>query len=192
MNAIKKVLSYIQAKRYRITYRRGVFIHPTFRSIGQPNIYVNENVVLHSNTLMDCGTNGTIICDCGVHINSFTRIEAENKVYLGKDVLIGPNVYISDRNHNYENINQPIIGQGYYSRGEVRMESGTWIGIHSAIVGNVRIGKNCVIGANTVITKDIPDYSVVVGNPARIIKTYNRGTNKWEKNRTGEIDGNSN
>jgi acetyltransferase-like isoleucine patch superfamily enzyme len=59
--------------------------------------------------------------------------------------------------------------------------SGTWLGTNAVVVGNVRIGRNCVIGANSVVTKDIPDYCIAAGIPAKIIRQYNLATNEWEK-----------
>ena len=56
----------------------------------------------------------------------------------------------------------------------------SWIGINSVIVGNVRIGKHCVIGANSVVNKNIPDYSIAVGSPAKVIKRYNFEKKEWE------------
>lgn len=56
---------------------------------------------------------------------------------------------------------------------------GTWIGTNAVIVGNVHVGKNCVIGANSVVTKDIPDYCVVAGVPATIIRKYDELSNSW-------------
>ena len=61
------------------------------------------------------------------------------------------------------------------------IDEDTWIGTKSTIVGSVHVGKHCIIGANSVVTKDIPDYCVVAGIPARIIKRYNFTTQQWEK-----------
>lgn len=130
---------------------------------------------------MDVADSGSIFIEQGSNINSYTRIESMNCVHIGKKVLIGPNVYISDRSHSYKDVTIPVMEQGYFSRGKVNIGSGTWLGIHAAVIGNVHIGENCVIGANCVVTKDIPSYSVVVGNPGKIIKRYNIKTNKWEK-----------
>lgn len=58
---------------------------------------------------------------------------------------------------------------------------GTWIGTNVVIVGNIHIGKNCVIGANSVVTKDIPDYSVAVGIPAKVIRKYDFEKKEWIK-----------
>ena len=63
----------------------------------------------------------------------------------------------------------------------VIIDEGTWIGTKTTIIGNVHIGKHCVIGANSVVTKDIPDYCVAAGIPAKIIKRYNFETNCWER-----------
>ena len=115
-------------------------------------------------------------CSLGVS----NHIAAVRKVVLGKYVLTANNVYISDNIHEYENINTPVMKQPIRFKSEVNIGDGTWIGENACIVG-ATIGKNCVIGANTVVTKDIPDFSVAVGNPARVIKQYNSETDRWEK-----------
>lgn len=114
-------------------------------------------------------------CSLGV----FNHIAAVKKVVLGKYVLTANNVYISDNIHEYENINTPVMKQPIRFKSEVYIGDGTWIGENACIVGAI-IGKNCVIGANSVVTKDIPDFSVAVGNPARVIKQFNCETDQWE------------
>lgn len=86
-------------------------------------------------------------------------------------MLLSPNVYITDCDHEYRNIDIPVIDQGIVQKGQkVLIGDGSYIGYNSVIVGNVKIGKHCVIGANSVVTKDVPDYCVAVGSPARVIK----------------------
>lgn len=80
-------------------------------------------------------------------------------------------MYITDCDHEYRDINVPVIDQGIVQRGQmVSIGESSYIGINAVIVGNVKIGKHCVIGANSVVTKDVPDYCVAVGSPARVIK----------------------
>lgn len=80
-------------------------------------------------------------------------------------------MYITDCDHEYRDINVPVIDQGIVQRGQmVSIGEGSYIGINAVIVGNVKIGKHCVIGANSVVTKDVPDYCVAVGSPAKVIK----------------------
>jgi acyl-[acyl carrier protein]--UDP-N-acetylglucosamine O-acyltransferase len=93
-------------------------------------------------------------------------------------------VYISDTNHIVENIEQPIAQQGLILDNSVVVEENCWLGINSVISGNLTIGRGSVVGANTIVTKDIPPFSVFVGNPGRIVKMYNPQTKLWEKTDT--------
>ncbi|WP_353887651.1 acyltransferase [uncultured Phocaeicola sp.] len=90
-------------------------------------------------------------------------------------------MYITDCDHEYRNVDIPITDQGIVQKGQkVSIGDGSYVGINAVIVGNVKIGKHCVIGANSVVTKDVPDYCVAVGSPAKIIKRYNLETQLWE------------
>ena len=80
-------------------------------------------------------------------------------------------MYITDCDHEYRNVDIPIIDQGIVQKGQkVSIGDGSYIGINAVIVGNVTIGKHCAIGANSVVTKDVLDYCVAVGSPAKVIK----------------------
>lgn len=115
-------------------------------------------------------------------IGNHSTISAYNEIIFGDSVLTGPHVFISDHNHNYDDPNIPVCEQGVKIKSGARIivDSGTWIGTNAVIVGNVHIGKNCVIGANSVVLRDIPDYSVAAGIPAKVVKKYNFVLGKWE------------
>lgn len=116
--------------------------------------------------------------NCGLgHLN---HIYATNRIVLEDSVLTADKVYISDTLHAYENPNIPIKEQEVRSPKEVIIGEGSWLGENVCIIG-ASIGKHCVIGANAVVTHDIPDYCVAVGSPARVIKRYNFKTQQWEK-----------
>jgi len=120
-----------------------------------------------------------IIIGDGCVLGNFNHIAAVHSVILGKNVLTADKVYISDNLHVYENIMVPIMHQGIKFKATVSIGDGSWIGENVAIIG-AKIGKNCIVGANSVVTKDIPDYSVAVGSPAKVVKQYNLQNNKWE------------
>ena len=82
--------------------------------------------------------------------------------------------------HCFEDINTPIKNQPIKQLKIVVIGEGCWIGEHVSIIG-ASVGKHSVVGANSVVTHDIPDYCVAVGSPARIIKRYNFDTKQWEK-----------
>jgi acetyltransferase-like isoleucine patch superfamily enzyme len=114
--------------------------------------------------------------DCA--IGDFCHIAAVRKVVFEDDVLIANNVYISDNLHGYEDIDIPIKNQPVIFKKVVVLRSGCWIGENVCIIG-ASIGKNSIIGANSVVTSDIDDYCIAVGSPAKVIKKYDPVTQKW-------------
>lgn len=116
-----------------------------------------------------------------VLIGKGCRIGCDNSIVIGDNVLFAPNVHISDRNHSYENINTPISKQPISTHGPVIIKEETWLGYGCQIMSGVTIGKHCVIAAGAIVVKDIPDYCIVGGNPARILKRYDKETGIWVK-----------
>lgn len=112
--------------------------------------------------------------------NNFTAV-CSGSLIIENDALIAPNVFITDLNHGID----PESKIGYehqpYVIKNVKVGEGTWVGQNSTILPGVTIGKKCVIGANSVVTKSIPDYCIAVGNPARIIKNYDFVCKRWKK-----------
>lgn len=119
-----------------------------------------------------------------IHVGEYTRIGLHNTIIgpvsIGNHVNLAQNVVVSGLNHNFQNPDIPIDRQGI-STSLVTIGDDIWIGANTTIIAGVSIGKHSVIGAGSVVTKDIPDYCVAVGNPARIIKRYNFHSNIWEK-----------
>ena len=116
----------------------------------------------------------------GTLIGNYIHIICTNSIIIEEKVLISDKVYISDNLHNYENVEMPILEQPLIQLNDIIIGSGTWIGEHVCILG-ASIGKNCVIGSNSVVTKNIPDFTVAVGSPAKPIKRYCTETKSWKK-----------
>lgn len=102
-----------------------------------------------------------------------------SKVTIGKDVMIGPECHIYTTYHDFSRLDVPMIEQGYKEPRPVVIEDDVWIGSRVTIMGGVTIGAHSVIGAGAVVTKSVPEYSVVGGNPAKIL--YNRKEREEEK-----------
>lgn len=152
---------------------------------GNKNITIQKQVQINYRTwLAALPLTGENTCDLiigeGSIIGNFNHIYATKNITIGKNVLIADKVYISDNLHSYEDITLPISKQPIKQLKSVIIGDGTWIGENVCILG-VSIGVNCVIGANSVVTKEIPDYCVAVGSPARVIKEFNRISKTWEK-----------
>ncbi len=116
----------------------------------------------------------------GCVIGNFNHITCANSVILGEKVLTSDRVFISDHSHRFEDPHKPIMEQGISPRGSVFIGNGTWLG-ENVVVLSAHIGRNCVIGANSVVTHDIPDHCVAIGSPARIIRCFNVDNDGWKR-----------
>jgi len=117
----------------------------------------------------------------GVTIGRFCQITISNGLIIESDVLITEGVLITDTVHGYEDIETPILRQRMFNRGPIRIKQGAWIGNGARIVGAVTIGKNSIVGANAYVDKDVPDYCLVGGVPAKILKRFDEKVGEWVK-----------
>jgi len=114
--------------------------------------------------------------------SEYCHIGAIHRVEIGNDVLLGSKVYITDHQHgttDLTDLKEKPLERKLSCKGAVKIEDSVWIGDGVVILPGVTIGRNSVLGANCVVTRDIPPYSVAAGIPARIIKSY--GENIEEK-----------
>jgi acetyltransferase-like isoleucine patch superfamily enzyme len=181
---------YIQNTKNRMIfghYGRDVYIHPGVRIVKPQFISVGDKVRIGKNTdiyihpirsdsrefILEIGNN--------VHIGNYNIIGARNSIVLEENVLLGPRVIIADHSHRYENVEVPIKSQEAAEGGPVRIERDCWIGANVFVFPNVTIGRHAVIGANSIVNRNIPPYSVAVGAPARVIKRYDFDLKEWVK-----------
>lgn len=115
------------------------------------------------------------------YIGNACHIVACNKVLIGKQVLIADRCYISDNLHEYQDISCPVWDNKLRVPGQIVVGDHSWLGENVCVYGNVTIGRHCVVGANSVVTKSMPDFSVAVGSPARIVKRYDFASKQWRK-----------
>lgn len=119
-----------------------------------------------------------------VFIGSHTRIGMSNTVIgpirIGNNVNLAQNIVISGLNHNFRDVEKNISDQGV-STLPITILNNVWIGANSVILAGVTIGEHVVIGAGSVVARDIPAFSVAVGNPAKIVKKYDFDTKEWIK-----------
>jgi acetyltransferase-like isoleucine patch superfamily enzyme len=116
-----------------------------------------------------------IIIGNGCSIGSHTHITAINNIVIGNNVLTGKYILITDNAHGQSNMGLLDISpveRALYSKGQVIIEDNVWIGEKVSILPNVKIGRGVIIAANSVVTKDVPPYCVVAGNPAKIIRKF--------------------
>lgn len=131
-----------------------ISILKTNKQKGSPDMPLNPQLSIGDNT----------------YIGRFATIACMSRVAIGNDVMISDRVFIGDTSHGYARTDLPIKDQYQFSPGPVSIGDGSWIGINVSILPDVKIGRNCVIGANSVVTKDIPDFHIAAGVPAKIMR----------------------
>jgi len=122
----------------------------------------------------------SLVIEDGCRIGNLTQIFSTKSITIHRNVIISGKVYIADNQHSYSNPLIPVKHQSIEQKKEVVIGEGSWLGQNVCVIG-ASIGKNCVIGANSVVTSSIPDYSVAVGAPARVIKQYDFNAKMWRK-----------
>lgn len=150
---------------------------------GKKNIYIGKDVVVQYKTwLAAVPLTGSSVCklivDDGCRIGHFCHIYSTKSIHIGSNCLLADKIYISDNLHSYNDISIPILKSGIIQKKEVEIGEGSWLGENVCVIG-ASIGKHCVVGANSVVTKDIPDFSVAVGAPAKVIKSFDFHLNEW-------------
>jgi len=140
----------------RSKYYGSIFIH-----YGE-DAFIRENVVISHRQEISIGFRSGINTNCW--------ISAHGGLDIGKNVLIGPFTIIHTGNHNFSDSGKPINQQGQTFK-KITIEDDVWIGANVIILSGVTIKEGSVIGAGSVVTKDVPPYSVMAGNPARLIKS---------------------
>ncbi|HEU0109932.1 MAG TPA: acyltransferase [Flavisolibacter sp.] len=191
---LKKLVHWMMIPPYQARPRRWVswFVNPFYHKKGKGS-------VIRRSTRMDVlpfnrfelGDYSTIEDFCTINngvgdviIGNETRIGMGNVVIgpvtIGNSVIFAQNIVMSGLNHSYEDITVPIHKQKV-TTAPIIVEDECWIGANAVLTAGVTIGKHSVIAAGAIVTKDIPPYSVAVGNPARVIKQFNFEQKKWVK-----------
>jgi len=184
----KGILRYFKNAKNRLIfghYGRNVYIHPGSRIVRPQFISIGDNVRIGRSTNIfthpERRDSKEIILriEDDVHIGNYNIIGVRKSVILEENVMLGPWVIIVDHSHQYEDVEIPIKSQAITEGGPVRLEKDCWVGANVFIFPNVKIGRHAVIGAHSVVNRDIPPYSVAVGSPARVIKRYDFNLKEW-------------
>ena len=117
-----------------------------------------------------------------VVVNSFAHFGAMQRIVLGNDVGIASGVCIEDHQYAYQDASDAVpLKKQPFRVAEVIIEDGVMIGEHATVLAGVRIGRNSWVGANSVVTRDVPPYSIVAGVPARVIRRRDSATGEWDR-----------
>jgi len=142
-----------------IKYVRAFICRRIFKYAGK-NIRVEKGAFFGDGAQIEIGNNSGIGINCQVC----------GPVKIGDNVMMGPDVIVLTSRHKFDRLDVPIIKQGYHPPEPVVIGDGAWIGTRVIILPGVKIGKEAIIGAGAIVTKDVPEYAIVGGNPAKVVR----------------------
>lgn len=181
---INKVFWVIRAILYKLIFKKIGFISyigkPLFL-LGCNKITIGKNVRIFPHIRMEVhGKDSSIEIGDSVAIGQNVHITSGENLKIGKCTTILANSFITNIDHDYTQINVHVLDQKMHIK-KTEIGENCFIGIGSSIQAGTILGKQCVVGANSVVRGSFPDYCVIAGVPARIIKKYNFETQQWEK-----------
>lgn len=163
----------------------GSCIEKALATRGKEHIYIGDHTYIRPGARIECVTefSGKQYTPClsignGVNIEQNLHMTCAESIEICDNVTILSNVLVTDINHSYKKINVPPLTQELEIR-KVKIGSYSLIGSGARIMPGVTLGKNVIVGANAVVTKSVPDYSIVAGVPAKIIKKYDFEKMEW-------------
>lgn len=172
---------------------RAIFYTPFFGKMGMPSylgkpiflkgirhVFIGKKVRIFPHLRMETQDGGTIHIKDDVVISQNVHITSAGKLEIGKSSLILANVFITNIDHDYTEIGKHVVKQKIMVK-DTQIGDYCFIGMGAAIMAGTRLGNQCIVGANSVVRGTFPDYCVIVGSPAKIVKKYNEETQIWEK-----------
>jgi acetyltransferase-like isoleucine patch superfamily enzyme len=145
------------------------------------NVTVGNRVRIFPGSRIETHNNGEIIIENNISIGqNFHLISSGEPLVIGGNTTISGNVFITNTDHDYKEIDVHILSQKYNVK-TTRIGENCFIGYGAVIQAGTILGKQCIVGANSVVRGVFPDYSVIAGAPAKIVKRYNETTRLWEK-----------
>jgi acetyltransferase-like isoleucine patch superfamily enzyme len=132
------------------------------KRVGEGCFYLDQIVWLNGDRI-ELGDRVTF--NFGCFVNGFAGL------VFGDGANIGPYCMLHTANHNFDARDRPVVEQGWQDGGPMEIGRNSWIGMGSIVLPGVRIGEGCVVGAGSVVTRDLEDFTVAVGNPAKAIRT---------------------
>lgn len=173
---MRKIIVYVSYVLY-VVIGKHIF---SFKN-SYKDIFVKFRCVLVKGFIESCGKNVNIQSNATIArrvcIGDYSGIGCnclvQGGVVIGKHVMMGPDVLIYTQNHKFDRIDITMDQQGWSEEKAVVIEDDVWIGSRVTILPGVHIGEGCIVGASAVVTKSVPPYCIIAGNPAKIIKYRN-------------------
>jgi acetyltransferase-like isoleucine patch superfamily enzyme len=136
----------------------------------QGRLQLGEHVLFEPGVWITAPGDARIVIGDGCFLNLGVMVAAQELVEIGDHCMFANGCFITDGNHRFDDPDLPVPWQGFTSKGPTRIGDNVWCGANVVITSGVTIGKRCVIGANSVVTQDLPDFTIAAGAPAKPLR----------------------
>jgi acetyltransferase-like isoleucine patch superfamily enzyme len=169
--------------RARIHYefmRRGAFVRwpvhgDVLNAMLEGRLEIGDGTLLEPGVWITAPGDARVRIGSGTFLNQGVMVASMNLVEIGDHCMFANGCFISDAAHRFDDPDKPVTWQGFTSKGPSRVGDNVWCGTNVVITSGVSVGERCVIGANSVVTQDIPAFSIAAGVPAKVLRRVEYG-----------------
>ena len=140
-------------------------------ALREDRLRLGAHVLLEPGVWITAPGDSRITIGSGTFLNQGVMVAAVELVEIGAHCMFANGCFVTDSNHRFDDPLRPVPWQGFTRRGPTRIEDNVWCGAHVVITSGVTVGERCVIGANSVVTQDLPAFSIAAGAPAKVLRT---------------------
>jgi acetyltransferase-like isoleucine patch superfamily enzyme len=160
---------------YELARRRAFAKWPVHGNVlemlREGRLELGEHVMLEPGVWLTSQAPGRIRIGSGSFLNLGVQVAALELVDIGEHCMFANGCFVTDADHRFDDPDRPVTWQGFTSKGPTRIGDNVWAGANVVITSGVTVGERCVIGANAVVNRDLPPYSIAVGAPAKVVRT---------------------
>jgi acetyltransferase-like isoleucine patch superfamily enzyme len=139
-------------------------------ALREGRLQIEPGVLLEPGVWITAPGEARVRIAAGTFLNLGVMVAAQELVEIGSHCMLANGCFVSDSSHRYGDPNMPITWQGFHSKGPTRIGDNCWLGANVVVTSGVTIGERCVIGANSVVTRDLEPFSLAAGLPAQVIR----------------------
>jgi acetyltransferase-like isoleucine patch superfamily enzyme len=133
---------------------------------------VGEGTLFEPGVWITMADAARVVIGEGCFLNLGVQVAAHELVEIGDHCMFANGCFVTDANHRFDDLEQPITWQGFTTKGPTRIGANVWCGANVVVTSGVTIGERCVIGANSVVTESLPDFSIAAGAPAKVLRRH--------------------
>lgn len=169
-----RALLHVELAR-RQAFARGRLNGDVLGMLRDGRLELGPQVFLEPGVWLTAGDHGRIRVGGGTFLNQGVMVASEGLVDIGEHCMAANGCLITDGSHRFEDPDTPVPWQGFTTKGPTRIGDNVWLGANVVVTSGVTIGRRSVIGANSVVTDDVPPYSIAAGTPAKVLRTISYG-----------------